>query len=153
MCVWVPSPRALVAPNGKCHTITRSSHTITRFQPPTTTSMARHGKTKLLVETKKYRECSMIYGPNFRNRNGSFVINSVKISEMALDAIYLWTTRLASPSGSWNTTPTCSSGVVVVLGESNLPTRSLSLTTWMMNLNLFTMTLENYAMKRFSTTW
>jgi hypothetical protein len=47
------------------------------------------GKTKLLVETKKYRECSMIYGPNFRNRNGSFVINSVKISEMALDAIYL----------------------------------------------------------------
>ena len=34
MCVWVPSPRALVAPNGKCHTITR-------FQPPTTTSLAR----------------------------------------------------------------------------------------------------------------
>ena len=44
------------------------------------------GRNEVVVETKRCPQCKMIYGPNFRNRDGQ-LINTTKISDMALDEV------------------------------------------------------------------
>lgn len=53
------------------------------------------GKSEVLVQTKRCnrRDCGMVYGPSFRIRQAE-LINTTKISEMALDAILFNNTKI-----------------------------------------------------------
>ena len=51
------------------------------------------GAKEVMVETKRCNSCSMIYGPNFRNRSGELT-NTSKISDMAMDTVLFVNTKV-----------------------------------------------------------